>query len=207
MNGSKIDAPRARGRPRGFDEGKALDAAMRIFWTQGYDAASVESLSTGMGVPRASLYNLFGDKEHLFLAAVAAYADGPFAGVVEKLNGGGTLKGDLLAFFDALIRLTAPDKGARGCLVSSALADAAGENDAFRAELARRLTEIECAICRRLEQGLAAGEKLDHMPVGNLARVVTAVARGLTVSARAGVDRAQLSATGEACVKLVLSSD
>ncbi|MDE3029181.1 MAG: TetR/AcrR family transcriptional regulator, partial [Paracoccaceae bacterium] len=194
MIGSQIDARRGRGRPRGFDEVRALDAAMRIFWAQGYEAASVDTLSRGMGVPRASLYNLFGDKQRLFLSAVAVYANGPFAEVAGQLHGGGGLRADLTAFFDALIRLTA-SAGARGCLVSCVLADAAGENAGFRQELFQRLEEVEHAIRARLEEGIAAGDLQGAVPVAELARVIAAAARGLTVAARAGVAPERLHAT------------
>ena len=45
----------ARGRPRGVDPTQALDAAVRVFWTQGYDGASVDRLCRATGMTRSSL--------------------------------------------------------------------------------------------------------------------------------------------------------
>ena len=53
-------------RPREFDEGEALDAAMDCFWRDGYEATSVRDLAARMGITGASLYNAFGDKRSLF---------------------------------------------------------------------------------------------------------------------------------------------
>jgi site-specific DNA recombinase len=49
-------------RPREFDEGKVLDAAMYCFWAKGFEATSTRELAEQMGLAGASLYNAFGDK-------------------------------------------------------------------------------------------------------------------------------------------------
>ena len=66
---------RPRGRPRSFDEGAALDKAIQVFWSKGYDGVTVDDLVAGMGVGRPSLYSVFGDKRTLFLRALKAYAE------------------------------------------------------------------------------------------------------------------------------------
>ena len=67
------------GRPRGFDEDAALDAAMRLFWQQGYEATGVADLTKAMGITTPSLYTAFGNKDELFRRAVDRYVSGPAA--------------------------------------------------------------------------------------------------------------------------------
>lgn len=205
MSDPKLEGTRGRGRPRGFNERQALAAAMQIFWVQGYEAASIEALVRSMRMPRASLYHTFGDKERLFLAAIRLYSEGPFAAVAAKLQSGGSLRDDLMAFFTALVSLTAPQEGARGCLVSCVLADAAGNKEGFRQELARRLGEIEGAITRRLERAVQEGDLPANASTKDLAAVIAAVARGLTVAARAGKHADELSTTAGAVIDLTLA--
>ena len=49
-------------RPREFEEGIAIEAAMQRFWAAGYAATSVRDLGDAMGLGPASVYNAFGDK-------------------------------------------------------------------------------------------------------------------------------------------------
>ncbi|HRX87582.1 MAG TPA: helix-turn-helix domain-containing protein, partial [Phycisphaerae bacterium] len=67
----------ARGRPRTFDEHLALTRALEIFWRKGYAGASLEELTTAMGINRPSLYAAFGNKEALFRRALDHYERGP----------------------------------------------------------------------------------------------------------------------------------
>src|SRR5216684_2122933 len=62
-------------RPREFDDGAALDAAMDCFWRDGYEATSVRELASSMGITGTSLYNAFGDKRSLFRQVLQRYAE------------------------------------------------------------------------------------------------------------------------------------
>ena len=72
-----------RGRPRSFDRDQALHQAMIVFWEHGYEGASMEALTTAMGINRPSLYAAFGCKEALFREAVDLYEHGD-GGVSER---------------------------------------------------------------------------------------------------------------------------
>jgi TetR/AcrR family transcriptional repressor of nem operon len=69
---------RSVGRPREFDEGTALEAAMDAFWRQGYEATSLTDLCTCTGLHKGSLYQAFGDKHALFMQSLRHYADTEF---------------------------------------------------------------------------------------------------------------------------------
>ena len=61
------------GRPREFDRGAALEAAMLAFWRKGFAATSMNDLCDVMDIRLQSLYAAFGSKEALYLEAVEHY--------------------------------------------------------------------------------------------------------------------------------------
>lgn len=177
------DARRPRGRPRGVKSDDALDAAMRLFWAEGFEAASIDSLCRETGMPRASLYLDYGGKQGLFLAAIAFYVETRIGPVVDALGPCATLEADLSAFFGEVVALATRDNRTPGCLISCVLADVAGANDTFRQELDRRFSALEGKIAHRLDQEAAFGRAAEtHALAGMLA----AVARGIMLRARSG---------------------
>src|ERR1700693_157067 len=74
------------GRPRGFAENAALEAAMRVFWEKGYEGSTLGDLTGAMGINRSSIYATFGDQEALFRLPMVRYAEGPAAYVRQALE-------------------------------------------------------------------------------------------------------------------------
>ena len=62
-------------RPREFDEGAVLEAAVQCFWSRGYEGDSVRDVADSMGITGASIYNAFGDKRSLYRRALEHYLD------------------------------------------------------------------------------------------------------------------------------------
>lgn len=74
------------GRPCGFYRNEALEAAMRVFWEQGYEGATLTELTAAMSINRSSMYAAFGDKESLFKLSVGRYVEGPGSYMREALK-------------------------------------------------------------------------------------------------------------------------
>jgi TetR/AcrR family transcriptional repressor of nem operon len=65
------------GRLRSFDEHTVVAAASAAFTDLGYEATSIEDLLQATGLHRGSLYQAFGSKRGLFLAALRAHLSTP----------------------------------------------------------------------------------------------------------------------------------
>jgi TetR/AcrR family transcriptional repressor of nem operon len=174
------------GRPRGFDAGTALRTAMDVFWQQGYEATSLDSLSDAMGLSRSSFYACFGSKHALLMAAVRAYADERFAALTERADSCNdareAVRGMLAVIADV-------DSGTRGCLFVNAVAELApgdAELVAFAQSHTARVGALMDATLRRLGcNGRDASER---------SGALLALAMGVTTLRKTGVPRAQLLA-------------
>lgn len=175
---------------------------MKTFWAAGYDAASVDTLCRATAMSRASLYQAYGGKEQLFLAAIAHYIDTRIAPVAAALGPHGTLAQDLAGFFAEVIALATADPSTPGCLISCVLADAAGSNPVFQAELDRRFSTVENRLDQRLHlAGWHADAPVPRMAAAGLA---AAAARGIMLRARSGQSANDLAPVAVAAVSALV---
>ena len=113
---------RSVGRPREFDEERALEAAMDEFWKKGYESTSLNDLCCCTGLHKGSLYQAFGDKHKLFMRSLNHYADREFKDVAAVAF----QQDSLLDSIRALVR-TVCDHAAegRGCLMINSMVELA----------------------------------------------------------------------------------
>ena len=107
----------ALGRPRGFDEQAILAIAMQLFFQHGYNATSSRLLQQATGLTAPSLYNSFGSKRNLFLAALKQYTEFTLNYLFVGLANGTSGIDDLEIMLDQLwIAIETPERPL-GCLV------------------------------------------------------------------------------------------
>jgi len=182
---------RALGRPRSFETGKALDAAMKVFWCKGYEGASLSNLTKAMGINRPSLYAAFGDKESLFRKVLDRYDSGPAAYVQEALNQL-TARAAIEKLMEGAADVATASSNPRGCLfVQSALA-CGDKAEGIRNDLILRRDAGEKAVRLRLKRAQAEGDLPRDANTADLARYVVTVIQGIAVQAAGGATRNEL---------------
>lgn len=179
------------GRPRAFDTDRALDAAVDVFWAQGFESASLADLATAMGINKPSIYAAFGDKSQLFQAALHRYIERNMGYVTEALAQPSTR-----AFAEAFLvgnarAVTMPGRPA-GCLSVQAAATPEG-SDEFAA-LARNRVEIQERFAERFRRGIAEGDVPEDADPDELAGLLLALSSGFAIHAADGTPRDALVA-------------
>jgi AcrR family transcriptional regulator len=182
----------AGGRPRSFDRDAALDAALEVFWRQGYEGTGIADLIKAMGINNApSLYHAFGSKEQLFTQVLDRYADGPARYIREAMQRP-TAREALEALLHGAADATTDPDHPRGCItVQGALPWSPGAQAAHD-ELNARRAAGETAIRERLQRALKDGELPADADPESLARYFTTIYQGIAVQAAGGATREQL---------------
>ena len=78
-----------RGRPEGGSDRKRaaiVQAALHLFLRDGFARTSVDAIADEAGVSKRTIYNHFGDKEHLFLSVIGDTYDLMIGVVVEMMR-------------------------------------------------------------------------------------------------------------------------
>ncbi len=179
-------------RPRQFDEDRAVDSAMRAFWSSGYERTSTQDLCAATGLGRSSIYNTFSSKHDLFERALRKYMREKNSGIFAVLDGEGPARDKLRALLWQII--DAPQDDPLGCLVVNATVEL-GPHDAQVAELLR--TDFErrrSVLADTIAAGQRAGEIDGSRVADDLAQFIIAAIGGMRVAARGGAGREALEA-------------
>ena len=194
------DISTAKQGRRRFDREAVLELALRQFWRHGYEATSMAELLKAMGIKAPSLYATFGNKEQLFLQAVAHYTATRssllYGSLDEPISAREAVARMLLNAADLF---SAPDNPA-GCFYVTS-GTALSESSVYIEEQVRkRRHENEAAIRERLERAVADGELPRDAEPAKLAKYFNAVMQGISTQARDGATATELRDIAESAM-------
>lgn len=168
-----------------------LDAAVRCFWSRGFEATSVRDLIGETGLTAASLYNAFGDKRAVYHRALDHYVA---ASVTERIRRCEAMapRAAIGAFFDEVLRRSLEDTERKGCMLVNAALDLAPHDAEFREIVAAVLGRIELFFRECVRRGQAEGTIAAGLSADDMARHLLGVLLGVRVLARVRPDRTLL---------------
>jgi AcrR family transcriptional regulator len=179
------------GRARTFDADEALDRAMTVFWSKGYEGTSLSDLTEAMGISRPSLYAAYGNKEELFRKALERYGEGPSAYERDALA-----QPTARAVAEALLRgaadvQTDPATPA-GCLAVLGTTYCAEESSPIGKTVIAFRVAGHAAIRERFERARAEGDLPAEADPAALTHYIGTVVCGMAVLAASGSTRTEL---------------
>jgi AcrR family transcriptional regulator len=167
---------------------------MAVFWSHGFEAASMADLVAATGLNKPSLYAAFGDKAQLFQRALERYAQTQAEPHLRALEREPDLRAAIAGFLGSMADVLADPARPGGCLLVNATA-ACGTGDlpsSVEAAVHRAHALTGEAIRRRLAQA----ERMGQLPAGTslegLTDFLLTVVAGMAVRAKAGMPRAAL---------------
>jgi AcrR family transcriptional regulator len=188
---NKPESIAVRGRPREFCVDSALASALRVFWSKGFEGASLSDLTEAMGITRPSLYAAFGNKESLFRKALDLYEREKMAYVGKALSQPTARKVAETMLRGALDNVTGSGQP-HGCLGVITAVSCGAEAESVRDEVLERGKVINRALIERFKQAKSEGDLPAHVDVEGLTNLLKALLQGISVQAGAGATRKEL---------------
>ncbi|MBL4567935.1 MAG: TetR/AcrR family transcriptional regulator [Porticoccus sp.] len=160
-----------------FNEDYVLDAAMKVFWDQGYKATSLSDLEAATGLNKSSIYNTYQNKEALFNRCLERFIEKYGKEAIAKLDHP-DFKTAITGFFDQLFKAYDNPDLPTGCLATMEV----GGADNRASELVIKLRErMRTCFEQRCKQAVNDGQLDASSDCAALAAMILSMTRGIAV--------------------------
>ena len=188
------------GRPREFEVGAARDAAMQLFWTRGYEAASLSDLLSAMGLSKSSFYQTFESKYALFEQCLVRYGEL----LINDMRVGMAAAPNSLAFIHGALtgisKETRDPRGRRGCLMMNTAAEFAQSDPGIARCVTAGMDASRAVFTEAVAAAQVDGEIDAKANTEALADYLVTTVIGLKTQVKAGASSKQIRSIAELSV-------
>ena len=181
------------GRPREFDVDDARDIAMNLFWSQGYDATSLNDLLSAMGLSKSSFYQTFESKLARFENCLGRYREI----LVGTMMDGLAKAPSAIAFINFAIVDVANDTsdplGRRGCLMMNTATEFAQRDPGIARCVEAGIEATRDVFLVAITKAQAAGDINSAARTEVLADYLVTIVSGLKTQVKAGASHDQIA--------------
>jgi AcrR family transcriptional regulator len=188
---SSVASIAVKGRPREFCVDAALAAALGVFWSKGYEGASMADLTAAMGITKPSLYAAFGNKEALFHKALDLYEAEKLEYTREALKQP-TARAVAEYIMRGAVDAQTSTSGPKGCLGVISSVACGSEAESIKADVIARRVSSHAALVERFERAKDEGDLPAQVDITGLTSYMFAILQGMAVQAGSGATRADL---------------
>ena len=179
-------------RPREFNVNIALERAMDVFWSKGYDSTSLDDLCGVTGLSRSSFYATFESKRSLLLRSVDRYVEQRNPRIAAILAQPLPIRDAFAALAQQFIDQIVSGPGRRGCFLGNCAAELPRIDRAALAHVRKGLESTEATFREALTLAKARGELPVGADVTALARFLMSGFQGLRLVGKVNPDRTTL---------------
>lgn len=179
-------------RPREFDEHQALGSAMAVFRDKGYEASSLMDLLKAMGLSKSSLYNSFGTKHDLFVAAIDYYTANFVKSYEDSLSSASSIKQGITSTFGLVLDMSVAKEDRRGCFLCACASEVLPHDEIAEAHIVNGLNRLENAFTEFVKRGQSRGEIPSGKDAKKLGEFLLMSMMGIQAMGRLTADRARM---------------
>jgi TetR/AcrR family transcriptional regulator, transcriptional repressor for nem operon len=173
-------------RPRTYDEAEVLTGAMRAFRREGYFGISIPQLEAATGLSSGSIYNSFGDKQGLFLAAFEHYLEAVLGRRIAQFASPEAGLAGLRQLFLSMLR--EPNGETFGCLITNSAIEFGAKGDVVENVVLGGFRILQQLFAKRLSAARISGRLRDGVDPKDAAVKLLALYQGVLVLVRGGYE-------------------
>ena len=180
--------------------------AMSVFWTKGYDGASLRDLTEAMGITGPSLYAAFGDKRELYLKTRDRYADVDGCAPVVAFEIEEDIEEAIRGFLYEIVHYaTEHESGAKGCFLATSVATTVGQIEGVAERVEAAIEDTEKRLAARFDREITKGTLPADFPSRERAALLYDMRQGYMFRGRAGWNSARMRKDIDARVRMLLA--
>lgn len=181
------------GRTAKIPRDEALRSAMKLFWSRGFHATTMEDVEKSTRLQRGSVYAYFKSKEDLFRESLDLYQREIVLDRRQRVQNAKSAKAGILLFFSILIEHSVLERERPGCLNTNT----AVELSVIDKELAKRsrsgLGSWEDFWIELIDRAKVEGSIAANADSKALALLLIVLTQGLNVVSKVNPNRADLN--------------
>lgn len=171
---------------------KLLEAGLKLFHLQGFNATGVQELADAAGVPKGSFYNHFASKDAFAVEVLDRYWEKGNTQLLSDVTAGDALT-RLRLYFEILVEIRRSKEFGAGCLLGNFTAELSDQSRLIRDRLASFFAawsrSIESCIREAQQQGLISTD----LPSATLASFILNTWEGAVLRSKADKDDSALT--------------
>ena len=193
-------------RPRAFEPDAAIDRALDVFWSKGYEATSLDDLCAATGLSRSSFYGTFGSKKNMLLQTVTRYSEQRTPHLAAVLTQDMPVRDAFARLAEQFIDQIVSGSGRRGCFLGNCAAELPRSERAALAKVREGLASTEAVFHAALVRAQTRGDLATDADPAALARYLTAAFQGLRLVGKINPDRQALTDVAETMLQCLNAS-
>ncbi len=180
-------------RKKNFDESEVLDKALKIFWTKGFNATSIQDLVDGLGINRASMYDTWGDKHNLYMKSLERYRQNASSQLLNEIRSNKSALDILKGFLKSNARESALDPEKKGCFMINSISELANSDDSVNELTSKHRKTFEGVLAEIIREGQESGEIQRKFDSEVLARFLYSTVSGIRVIGKGTISEKELA--------------
>lgn len=185
---------------KNFDIDKTLDRAMQTFWAHGYEATSMRNLLDVMEINRGSLYDTYGDKRTLFIAALKRYDEKIRKARLRSLQSSHPPLEAIQALFNDWIEQVMNDPERGGCFLTNTALELSTHDAEISNIVARSQKAIERFFLENIRNAQTQGRINLKLDATAASKSLLATLLGLLVLSRSRPERKLLQTIADEAI-------